>query len=258
MKRLRKNRAKHKLQQGEIVACLGGHNMNTSEMIDFLGPLGYDAVWIETEHGPQTHTHIPDASRACDLWGMTSIVRVNSHDYGLIYRTLDLGAQAIVAPHVNTADEARAIVDAAKFYPLGKRGMYLSRQGFGVDNFFNHANDETMIIVLIEDILAVENLDEILNVDNIDVFFVAPSDLAQSMGHLDGATNPEVSRVIDDTLARIVSAGRVAGAMPGDTMVEKYVSLGVRFLLSHWTNWLEAGAARHQQQIQSAGWTSSL
>ena len=253
MKPLRQNRAKAKLQRGEVVTVVGGHSFNTADMIDFLGPFGFDAAWIETEHGPQTHSDIPDASRACDLWGMTSVVRVNSHDYGLIYRTLDLGAQAIVVPHVNTAAEAQAVVDAAKFHPIGRRGMYLSRQGFGCSDYFEQANDETMIVVLIEDIRAVENLDDILKVDHIDVFFVAPGDLGQSMGYLDVPTHPEVRKVEYDTLARIVSAGHVAGAIVFEETADKYAELEVRFVLKHWTDWVAGSARSYLERITAAG-----
>ena len=104
-------------------------------------------------------------------FGMTSVVRVGQNQENVIYRTLDCGAQGIVVPHVNTRAEAEAVVDAGKFAPLGRRGMFTSRQGFGVDNYFEVANDQSLLIVLIEDIIAINNLDEILEVDNIDVFF---------------------------------------------------------------------------------------
>ena len=115
---------------------------------------------------------------------MTSVARINSNDQGLIYRTLDRGAQAIVVPHVNNKKEAQNVVDGGKFAPLGKRGLFTSRQGYGVEDYLLKANNETSLIVLIEDIKAWENLDEILSVDGIDTFFVAPSDFAASMGYI--------------------------------------------------------------------------
>ena len=94
------------------------------------------------------------------------------NDQGLIYRTLDCGAMGIAVPHVNTKKEAQNVVDGTKFAPIGHRGMFTSRQGYGVDNYFEVANSQTMVVVLIEDIVAIDNLDEILTVDHIDVFFV--------------------------------------------------------------------------------------
>ena len=101
---MRENRAKQKLQSGQVVTVTSGHQ--SSDMIDFLGPLGFDAVWIETEHGPVSWEQIGDMSRACDLWGMSPIVRVNANEPWLITRTLDRGATGIVVPHVSTKAEA--------------------------------------------------------------------------------------------------------------------------------------------------------
>ena len=109
---------------------------------------------------------------------------------GVIYRTLDVGAQGVVVPHVDTAEQAREVVDAGKFAPIGHRGNYGGRQSFGVEDYLTTANDETLLVVLIEDVVAIENLDEILTVDHIDCFFVAPGDLSQSMGLPGGMNNP--------------------------------------------------------------------
>ena len=137
---------------------------------------------MEGEHGNVDFGDLPNQTRACDIIGSTPILRVNQNDQGIIYRSLDLGAMGIVVPHVNNKEEAENVVEGGKFYPIGKRGSFTSRQGIGVKDYHNLANDQTMLIILIEDIIAVENLDSILEVDNIDVFFLASGDLAQSMG----------------------------------------------------------------------------
>ena len=118
-----------------------------------------------------------------------------------------------MVPHVNTRAEAEAVVEAGKFAPLGKRGMFTSRQGFGVGDYLKTANDQSLLIVLIEDIAAVRNLDDILKVDHIDVFFVAPNDLATSMGHIGNMGHPEVQQTVDGAIKKIVQAGRVAGTL---------------------------------------------
>ncbi len=247
---MRENRAKHKLERGETVVCLSGHN--STHMVDHLGQFGFDAIWIEGEHGPVDFADIPDLTRACDVWGMTSVVRVNQNNAGVIYRTFDVGAQGIVVPHVNSADEARAVVDAAKFHPLGNRGMFTSRQGYGVPDYVHKANDETLVVILIEDIVAVNNLEEILTVDNIDVFFVAPSDLAQTMGYLGGAEHPDVLATVDKALEQIVAAGRTAGALVSDDNVEHCIGQGARFLLTGWTNWVASGAQAFKTRVENA------
>jgi 4-hydroxy-2-oxoheptanedioate aldolase len=247
---LRQNKIKHMLQRGEVASIISGHT--TPDIIDFLGPLGFDGVWIEGEHGPLDFADIPDMSRACDIWGMTSIVRVNLNIPGVIYRTLDVGAQGVVIPHVNTADEARAVVDASKFGPIGSRGSYTSRQGYGVDDYVNKANDETLVVILIEDIVAVNNLADIVKVDNIDVFFVAPGDLAQSMGHVGNVGHPEVQSTVKRSIDQITSAGRVAGALSNDSNVEALIQNGARFLMTGWQAWAASGARAYLEKTAAA------
>ncbi len=239
--KIRPNRIKHKLAEGGAAYVASG--IAHPDDIDTFGPSGFDGVWLEGEHGPVSAAELGNLTRACDIWGMTSVVRINRNDQGLIYRTLDRGAQAIVVPHVNTKEEAQNVVDGGKFAPIGYRGMYTSRQGYAVPDYFQVANDETLLIVLIEDIVAVRNLDDILTVDHIDVFFVAPSDLATSMGHIDDFQHPEVQHTVDDALARIQAAGRVAGALTTSDTVAKYVAAGVRFFLTGVGAWIAAGAA---------------
>jgi 2-keto-3-deoxy-L-rhamnonate aldolase RhmA len=164
------------------------------------------------------------------------------NDYATIYRTLDRGAQGIVVPHVNTRAEAEAVVAAAKFAPLGKRGMFTSRQGFGVADYVHTANDHSLLIVLIEDIVGVRNLDEILKVDHIDVFFVAPNDLATSMGQIGNMGHPEVQRTVDGAIAAIVRAGRVAGMLVSTGNVERYTRMGVRVVMTSFFPWIQTGA----------------
>jgi 4-hydroxy-2-oxoheptanedioate aldolase len=253
MATIRPNRVKQRLAAGETVVSLGG-GLDNPDLIDLVGPLGLDAIWLEGEHGPVDFGRVGDLTRACDLWGMTSIVRVNALDYGNIYRMLDLGAQGICVPHVDTADDARAFVEAAKFAPVGKRGLFTSRQGYGVLDYLEVANDHTLLIALIEDIEAVENLDAILAVDHIDVFFVAPSDLAASMGLIGEPEHAEVQRVREDALKRIVAAGRTAGTtLVGNRNAEHYTALGVRFIAAFLQPWLAAGAASLLASIETKG-----
>ena len=250
MATIRPNRVKQKLAAGQSVLAVGG--IDSPSLVDLMGPTGVDAIWLEAEHGPVDFCHIPDLTRACDLWGMTSVVRVNALHYGTIYRTLDLGAQGVCVPHVDSAEDARKFVEAAKFAPIGRRGLFTSRQGYGVPDYLQVANDHTLLIALIEDIRAVENLDEILKVDHVDVFFVAPSDLAASMGRIGKATAPEVRQLIDTTLERIVAAGRNAGTLLiGNRNGEHYAGMGVRFLMAGIQPWLAEGAAGVLREIAS-------
>jgi 4-hydroxy-2-oxoheptanedioate aldolase len=237
---IRPNRVKEKLAAGKVATIVAG--TNEPDLIDQLGTLEVDGIWLEGEHGGVDWADLGNLTRACDLWGKTSVVRVMDNDYATIYRTLDRGAQAIVVPHVNTRKEAEAVVEATKFAPIGKRGMYTSRQGFGVGDYLKVANDNTAIMVLLEDIVAMRQLDDIVKVDHIDVFFVAPSDLATSMGHIGNPTHPDVQQTIDGAIRKIVGAGRVAGTLVNAGNVERYTRLGVRALMTPFFPWIQAGA----------------
>lgn len=244
---MRENKAKHKLQAGKRVTVAFGHN--TSDMIDFLGPLGFDAIRIEMEHGSATWPELGDMSRACDLWGMSSIARVPANNPSLIGRTLDLGVNGIIVPHVNTKEEALQVVDAAKYAPVGHRGVGIGRHGYGAPDYLQKQNDETIIVVMVEDIVGVKNLADILAVDNIDVFVVARGDLSHSMGYLGQPYHPEVVATYDKAVAQIVAAGRIAGVQVTDGDVDKYIDMGVRYLSTDWQKWVAAGASRFLKKI---------
>ena len=245
---MRENRVKRQLQAGQTAIAVSGHH--NADMIDFLGQFGFDGVWLEGEHGPVDWDAIGDLSRACDLWGMASVTRVNNNDPGTIMRALDRGTMGIVVPHVNTREAAEQAMKSAKFAPIGYRGMFGGRQSFGVPDYLQRANDQTLVVVLIEEIEAVNNLADILTVDNIDVFFVAPADLAQTMGHIGNHTHPDVQATIDKALAQIVAAGRTAGTLATDDNVARYRDAGVRFFLTGWTNWVAQGANGFLQKVR--------
>jgi 2-keto-3-deoxy-L-rhamnonate aldolase RhmA len=178
-------------------------------------------------------------------------VRLHQNVQGLIYRTFDVGAQAICVPHVNTAEEAQNVVDGGKFSPIGKRGMATSRQGIGVDSFYTKANDETMLIVLIEDIVAIENIEEIVKVDGIDVFFIANGDLSQSMGLIGQHRHPDVLAAADRGYEAILGAGRHAGGLVTDDTVDYFLERNIRFLSTPWMQWMEPGAKSFLNKIEN-------
>ena len=131
-------------------------------------------------------------------------------------------------------------------------GAIGGRQAHGVEDYFATANDQTLIVVLIEDIVAVNQLSEILTVDHIDVFFMAPGDLAQSMGHLGQMSHPEVAGVVDRSIAQIVEAGKVAGPLVNDATVEDYIGKGAQFLMTGWPAWVNSGARAYLEKVATA------
>ena len=250
---VRPNRVKQRLAQGQHALCFAAWGYGGADHLERLGPAEPDGVWLEGEHGEVDFGDLSNLTRAIDLIGATPIVRVHQNQAGLIYRCLDLGAMGIAVPHVNTRGEAEALVQAGKFWPIGQRGSFTSRQGLGVPDYFQRANDQTMLMVLLEDVVAIDNLDEILTVEHIDVFFVAPGDLAQTMGLPGMAGDPRVQALVDETLSRVVKAGKTAGALVTQDTIQHHYDLGVRLFLSGPASWLAAG---YQQLDRAAGGTS--
>ena len=238
------NGLRKKMQAGHAVGIVSGHH--NTDMVDYLGQFGLDGVWIECEHGPVDWDEIGDFTRAADLWGMASIVRIPVGEPWVITRVLDRGASGFVVPHVSTRAYAEKVAEASRFAPLGLRGMYGGRRSYGVTDYYNRANEEVCVVVLIEEIEAVRNLPEILKVPGIDVFFVAPSDLAQTMGHIGNLTHPEVQQTIDGALKRIVDAGRIAGTLVTDENRERYLEMGVKFTMTGWLAWAAKGMREYK------------
>ena len=191
--KIRPNRVKDKLAAGQIATILAGSN--DPDLIDQLGTLDVDGIWLEGEHGGVDFADLGNLTRACDSGAKNSVVRVQDNDYATIYRTLDRGAQAIVVPHVNTRAEAQAVVDAAKFAPARQARHVHEPPGLRRDRLpqdrrrpgaadgadRGHRGDRAASTI-------------ILKVDHIDVFFVAPGDLAASMGHIGNMGHPDVRR----------------------------------------------------------------
>ncbi len=238
----RANRAKRRLAEGGVVTAVAGHSMS-ADSIDFLGPLGFDAVWLEGEHGPADWERIGDQSRACDLWGLSALMRLRTLEPSLVGRALSLGVHGIVIPQVGTAAEAEALVDAAKFAPQGHRGVSRGRRSYGNPDFLARDNDETFLVVQIEDPKALGQIEAIAATPHLDVVFIAPNDLAQAMGHQGQPDHPEVVAAIEDGLRRIAAVG---GAAPGTfckgEAAAHLIELGTRFLYVNYDAWVAASS----------------
>ena len=196
---MRNNSAKRKLAAGKPVSVVAP-TYSSAGLVELLGRQGYDVIFIDCEHGPPSWDAVEDMVRAAELCDATPIIRVQSHDPSTITRALDRGAGGVQIPHVNTRGEAEAVVRHAKFAPIGHRGFAGGRSAFGETphDFTRRANEETMVVVMLEEQEALRNLDDILETKHVDVFFVAPGDLAQSMGHPGQMDHPAVQAAIDD------------------------------------------------------------
>ena len=208
---MRTNRIRQRLAEGEV--ALGGNiNIYSPELVELVGAMGLDWVFIDCEHGSMNETEVTNMVRAAELYDMTPVLRVPANVPHVILRYLDLGVMGVVIPHLDNKEEAEKAVQAAKYYPLGARGSNYgggrnNSYGIGmssVRDYYEASNRETMVIALIESEDAVRNIDEILSVPGLDVSWLGPADMAQSMGF------PEQS-VIDEACDRVMEATAQAG-----------------------------------------------
>ena len=252
-----RTRVRERIDRGEPAVVVAGHTVSP-DTADFLGRFGFDGYWLEGEHGATTWDRIADISRACELWGMTAMMRIHRLDASLVGRALTLGAGGIVVPQVQTAEEAARLVSAGRFAPAGRRGVSMGRRSYGSADFFANEASSTVLVVQLEDTVALDNLDEILAVDGIDVVFIAPNDLAQSMGHQGEPGHPEVQDAIADGLQRIAAAGRVAGTLCPPNRIEHFVEQGAGFLYASFDAWIADGASRFLSAVDAVARRSAL
>jgi 4-hydroxy-2-oxoheptanedioate aldolase len=249
---VRDNTAKRKLAAGQAVSVINP-TYSSPGLVELLGRMGFDVIFLDCEHGPAGWDAVEDMVRAAELVGATPIVRVQANDPSTITRALDRGAGGVQVPHVNTRAGAEAAVRHAKFAPIGHRGFAGGRSAFGekMADYTRRANEETMVVVMLEEVEALANLDDVLKVEHVDVFFVAPGDLAQSMGLPGQMDHPKVQAAIDDAVARIVAAGRVAGVLATPATVRRYRERGARFLYVGLASVLDPGAKDFAGAVRS-------
>jgi 2-keto-3-deoxy-L-rhamnonate aldolase RhmA len=218
------------------------------QIVESAAGMGFDWVLIDCEHGTVGVESMELMIMAAEAAGITPIVRPRTNGASDILQAMDRGASGVQVPHINTAAEARAAVAAVKFHPQGQRslaaGTRASGYGFrgSMGGFVEEANRRTLVCVQIEDEAALANVDEILKVEGIDVFFIGPSDLSQSMGHPGNPKEPRVARAIEDTLAKIVAAGKTPGMPATADAVEGVLAKGVRYIYTHLPVVLASGA----------------
>jgi 2-keto-3-deoxy-L-rhamnonate aldolase RhmA len=248
---MRVNPLKHKLAAGQAVSVVAPF-ATSAGLVELLGYLGFDGVFIDCEHGPSGWEDVEHMVRAAQLADYGSVVRVDRNDGPTITRALDRGAGGVQVPHINTVADAQAVVRHALYAPLGHRGWsgWRSALGESTASYAERANAETLIVVMLEEVEALDNLDEILRVEHIDVFFVAPGDLAQSMGHPGQTGHPQVKAAVDDALRRIRAAGRNAGALTTPATLEHHLELGVRFVYVDMASLVTPAASAFTQRVR--------
>lgn len=224
----RPNLLKQRLKKGEKV--FGSWNVLASAFAtEVMGYAGFDFIIIDQEHGVGDLTTLGHQFQALSGTPTTALVRVPGHDGAYIRRVLDLGAEGLVVPSVNTAAEARAIVETCYYPPFGSRGAApgtIRASSFGAEAapYARTANDNTLLICQIETVEGVNNAADIAAVDGVDMLFVGPYDLSASAGFMGEMSHPQVVALIEKVEAVAKAAGKPLGSIlrPGVALKEVY------------------------------------
>ena len=260
---MRDNTLKQKLVAGKAVFGVM-ITFPSPPVVEMLGQLGFDWVLLDNEHGSITVENAEDLIRAAEISNLAPIVRPVANRPEIIAPFLDRGAWGVQVPHVNTADEARETVDAVKYYPEGHRGIFSrsrpANYGFtgSTQDYIKQANANTLVCLMLEEVEAIENLGELVTVAGVDVYFIGSGDLSQSMGHPGEQTHPEVQAQMEKGVKIIRDAGCIAGVSCPDSLVPKFLDLGVQYFHSNVNGLLQTSSTDYLKIMRESASAAGL
>ncbi|HEY5896612.1 MAG TPA: aldolase/citrate lyase family protein [Burkholderiales bacterium] len=233
-----RNSVKEKLARGEVVASMTVRLVPSVEIVRIAKTAGFDSIYIDLEHSAfSIETTSQICIMACEA-GVPAFVRVPANTPEYISRVLDGGALGVIAPGVRSAEEARAVVAAAKYPPIGGRGLtaglpQLEYRSFPASEALPALNDATMVIVQFESAASLAAMEEIIAVDGVDMVMIGTNDLMADLGIPGEFDHPRVHDAYARTIAACRARGKhvgVGGFASRPDLIEKYVKMGGRYV----------------------------
>ena len=228
------NTFKQALANGEtVIGCW--LSLANSFSTEAMGTTGFDWLLVDSEHSPNDIRSLREQLIALDTSPSTAVVRVPIGETWIIKQVLDIGAQNILVPMVESAEEARELVRACRYPPDGIRGVgYVTTRagGFGkIPDYGKTADEQICLLVQVENRAGLEALDEILKIDGIDGVFIGPADLSADLGHMSDMMHPDMQKVIMSSIEKIAASGKAPGILSlNDEMTQKSLDAGARFV----------------------------
>ena len=225
------NRFKQRLLAGETQIGLWC-TLSSPYAAEAVAGSGFDWLLLDTEHSPGGVETTLAQLQAVAAYPVSPIVRPAENDPVLIKKYLDIGAQTLLVPFVQTPEEAAAAVAAMRYAPAGIRGVAGTTRAtrFGrVKDYFARAHEELCLLVQVETREALGRLEEIASVPGVDGVFIGPNDLAASLGHIGEQNHPEVVAAIEDAIARLKTIGKPSGIYSAPDTARRYLDLGMVF-----------------------------
>lgn len=246
---MRRNPLKEKLAAKKPVAGVIIQSESPA-LVEIAGLAGFDFAFIDAEHGPMSERDCENLVRAAEVTGIVPIIRVSQPQPGYVLRFLDIGAMGIIFPGLRTREEAVQAVRACKYYPLGHRGLSAARAAsYGLampmPDYVRDANENIMVLGVLETVEGMENLADLLNVEGLDALIIGITDLSQALGVPGQGNHPSVKESFAKILDVARGSGKALGAVvrAGETPQE-YIERGVQIVLT--TAWgLYSGAAKN-------------
>lgn len=233
---MRPNKVKRALNAGQVQVGTWINVLRTPQITQMLATAGFDFIYIDMEHSCLSIETVGDLCYATLAAGLVPIVRPSGKDAHLLSRPLDSGAMGLLIPHVDTREEAEAVLKATKFPPIGERGMNLQgpHTGFGKakgSDYVKSTHEETLLLVQIESDRGIRNLDEILSLDGIDGAVIGRADMSTDLG-LPGETNhPEVVKRVEMMIEACQRHGKIPGLLVQDVASAKeWIAKGIRLI----------------------------
>lgn len=230
---LQRNEFKHAIAAGKLQIGLW-MSLCSNIVTDIVADSGFDWMLLDTEHSPNELPDLLSQLQSVSRGTATPIVRPAWNDMVLIKRILDIGAQTILVPFVQNAEEAKRAVEATRYPPAGVRGITGSGRAsrFGrVKDYLTKANSEICVLVQTETKAALKDLEKIASVDGVDGVFIGPADLSASFGQIGNPQHLEVQAAIQDAGKRLKAIGKPGGILtPNEEEARRYIEWGYTFV----------------------------
>lgn len=208
-------------------------------LAEVVGYMGWDYLIFDGEHSPLSPRECEHLARVCELTGVTPIVRVPSNLPWMIGQVLDAGMQGVQIPMINSKEEAEIAGKAAKYHPIGTRGLATTRASrfgqvlpFSITDHVTTSNAETLVIAQVETVTSVEKLPAILEAPNIDVIFIGPNDLSLSLGVPGELQHPRVQEAFDNIISAVTKTDKALGVLvPSVEAAKQWKSRGASYIM---------------------------
>ncbi|GAB6107801.1 HpcH/HpaI aldolase family protein [Fusibacter bizertensis] len=229
---------REKIKSGKVSIGLF-YKFNSQSIVEMIGYAGFDFIVIDMEHSNYSHFDTEGIIRTANGAGLSSIVRIKEAIAEDVLHALDSGADGVQIPSIKSLETAIEVCASTKYFPEGNRGLSLTQRSAqynmwqvnNKENYYHHANENSLVVVHVENLEMAEKIDELLEIPQLDVIFIGPGDLSQALGKPGKMEDPELLVLIEGLFSKILAKGKAVGIYCGSSAaVERYVKMGATYI----------------------------